>query len=55
MTLLNDTSRCANERCEKKLKYKRYLDCPPFDTYSHSDFNEVDCKDFIENELKNEK
>ena len=50
MTLPNDTSRCANERCEKKLKCKRYLDCLPFETYSYSDFNEADCKDFIENE-----
>ena len=50
MTLLNDTSRCANERCEKKLKCKRYLDCLPWETYSYSDFNEVDCEFFIENE-----
>ena len=55
MTLPNDTSRCSNERCKKKLKCKRYLDCLPWVTYSYSDFNEVDCKDFIENELKNEK
>lgn len=50
MTLPNDISRCANERCEKKLKCKRYLDCLPWETYSYSDFNEVDCKDFIDNE-----
>ena len=50
MTLLNDTSRCSNERCEKKLKCKRYLDRLPWETYSYSDFNEVDCVDFIENE-----
>ena len=54
MILPNDISRCANERCEKKLKCKRYLDCMPGETYSYSDFNEVDCKDFFENELKNE-
>lgn len=52
MTLLNDISRCSNERCEKKLKCKRYLDCLPLETYSYSDFNEVDCEFFIENELK---
>ena len=50
MTLPNDTSRCANERCENKLKCKRYLDCLPWVTYLYTDFNEVDCKDFIENE-----
>ena len=50
MTLPNDTSRCANERSEKKLKCKRFLDCLPWETYSYNDFNEVDCKDFIENE-----
>jgi hypothetical protein len=50
MTLPNDTSRCANERCKKKLKCKRYLDRLPWDTYSYSDFNEVDCEFFIENE-----
>jgi hypothetical protein len=55
MILLNDISRCSNERCEKKLKCKRYLNCLPWETYSYSDFNEVDCKDFIEIELKNEK
>lgn len=53
MTLPNDTSRCSNERCDRKLKCKRYLDCLPWETYSYSDFNEIDCKDFIENELKN--
>lgn len=26
------------------------MDCLPWETYSYSDFNEVDCKDFIENE-----
>ena len=50
MTLLNDISRCSNERCEKRLKCKRYLDCLPWETYSYADFNEVDCKDFIDNE-----
>lgn len=55
MTLLNDTSRCQNKRCKKKLRCKRYLDRFPWETYSYSDFNEVDCGDFIENELKNEK
>lgn len=50
MTLPNDTSRCANERCKKKLKCKRYLDCLPWKTYSYADFNEVDCGFFIENE-----
>lgn len=50
MTLPNDISRCSNERCKKKLKCKRYLDCLPWETYSYSDFNEVDCVDFIENE-----
>jgi len=54
MILLNDISRCSNERCKKKLKCKRYLDCLPFEVYSYSDFNEVDCGDFIENELKND-
>ena len=54
MTLPNDISRCSNERCEKKLKCKRYLDRLPWETYSYADFNEVDCKDFIENELKND-
>jgi len=55
MTLLNDISRCSNERCEKKLKCKRYLDCLPFEVYSYSEFDEKDCKYFIEIELKNEK
>ena len=55
MTLLNDTSRCSNERCKKKLKCKRYLDCLPWETYSYADFNEVDCEFFTENELKIEK
>ena len=50
MILLNDIPRCANERCEKKLKCKRYLYRLPGETYSYSDFNEVDCGDFIENE-----
>lgn len=50
MTLPNDISRCSNERCEKKLKCKRYLDCLPWETYSYADFNEVDCEFFIENE-----
>jgi len=50
MTLPNDISRCSNERCERKLKCKRYLDCLPWETYSYTDFNEVDCGDFIENE-----
>ena len=50
MTLPNDISRCANERCEKKLKCKRYLDCLPWDMYSYADFNEVNCEFFIENE-----
>jgi hypothetical protein len=52
MTLPNDISRCSNERCERKLKCKRYLDCLPWETYWYSDFNEVDCEFFIENELK---
>ena len=55
MTLPNDISRCSNERCEKKLKCKRYLYRLPGETYSYSDFNEVDCEFFIENELKNDK
>ena len=55
MTLPNDISRCSNERCEKKLKCKRYLDCLPFVGYWYTYFNEVDCKFFIENENKNEK
>jgi hypothetical protein len=50
--LPNDISRCSNERCEKKLKCKRYLDCLPWKTYSYSDFNEVDCGDFIERSVK---
>ncbi|HCB89077.1 MAG TPA: hypothetical protein DEP71_07330 [Porphyromonadaceae bacterium] len=50
MTLPNDISRCANERCEKKLRYKRYLDRLPWETYGYSDFNEADCEFFIENE-----
>ena len=54
MILLNDISRCSNERCEKKLKCKRYLDRLHWETYSYADFNEVDCGDFIENELKND-
>lgn len=37
--LPNDTSRCSNERCKKRLKCKRYLDCLPCETYSYSDFN----------------
>ena len=48
MTLPNDISRCSNERCKKKLKCRRYLDCLPFETYSYSEFNEVDCKFYIE-------
>ena len=40
---------------EHQLKCKRYLDCLPWETYSYSDFNEVDCEFFIENELKKEK
>lgn len=52
MILPNDISRCPNERCDRKLKCKRYLDCLPFETYSYADFNEADCKDFIENEIK---
>lgn len=48
--LPHDIARCANERCEKKLKCKRYLDCLPWDTYWYGDFNEVDCEYFIENE-----
>ena len=54
MTLPNDISRCANERCKKKLKCKRYLDCLPLETYSYADFNEKDCEFFIENKLKND-
>lgn len=50
MILLNDISRCSNERCEKKLKCKMYLDRLPWETYWYSDFNEVDCEFFIENE-----
>lgn len=50
MMLNKDIARCSNERCKKKLKCKRYLDCLPWETYSYSDFNEVDCKNFIENE-----
>lgn len=46
--LPNDTSRCSNERCKKRLKCKRYLDCLPCETYSYSDFNEVGCKFYIE-------
>ena len=55
MILPNDVSRCSNERCKKKLKCRRYLDCLPWawETYSYADFNEVDCEFFIENELKN--
>lgn len=49
MTLLNDTSRCSNERCERKMKCKRYLDCLPFETYQYADFNETNCNNFIEN------
>lgn len=52
MTLLNDTSRCSNERCDKKLKCKRYLDCLPWEAYSYSEFNEADCEYFIETEIK---
>jgi len=52
MILLNDISRCANERCEKKLKCKRYLDCLPWDMYSYADFNEVNCEFFIERSVK---
>lgn len=52
MTLPNDITRCSNERCERKLRCSRYLDCLPWETYSYSEFNEVDCKFFIENELK---
>jgi hypothetical protein len=55
MTLPNDISRCSNERCEKKLKCKRYLDCLPWVTYLYTEFNEKHCKFFIDNELKNEK
>ena len=55
MTLPNDISRCANERCERKLKCKRYLDRLPWETYSYSEFDENDCGDFIENELKKDK
>lgn len=53
MTLPNDISRCYNERCEKRLKCKRYLDCLPWETYRYADFNEVDCVFFIESEIKN--
>ena len=55
MILPNDISRCANERCEKKLKCKRYLDRLPFETYWYGDFNEVDCEFFIENEDGNKR
>ena len=48
MTLPDDISRCSNERCEKRMKCKRYLDCLPWETYSYSDFNEVDCNFYIE-------
>ena len=54
MTLPNDIARCDNERCKKKLKCKRYLDRLPWETYWYGNFNEVDCKDFFENELKND-
>lgn len=55
MILPNDVSRCSNERCKKKLKCKRYLDCLPFEVYSYSEFDEKDCEYFIENEIKNDK
>lgn len=55
MILPNDVSRCSNERCEKKLRCRRYLDCLPFETYSYTNFNEVDCEFFIESEIKNDK
>lgn len=45
--LPNDISRCANERCERKMRCKRYLDCLPFETYWYNDFNEKDCEFFI--------
>lgn len=45
--LSGDISRCSNERCKKKLKCRRYLDCLPWETYSYTDFNEVDCGFFI--------
>jgi hypothetical protein len=47
--------RCANERCERKLKCKRYLNCLPWETYSYSYFNEADCEYFIEKEIINDK
>jgi hypothetical protein len=50
MTLPNDISRCSNERCDRKLKCKRYLDRLHWETYSYADFNEADCGFFIENE-----
>ena len=50
MMLNKDIARCSNERCEKKLKCKRYLDCLPFETYWYNDFNEKNCIFFIEDE-----
>ncbi len=55
MTLPNDISRCSNERCERKMKCKRYLDRLPFETYLYADFNEKDCNFFIEEILREKK
>ena len=50
MMLNKDIARCDNERCERKMKCKRYLDCLPFETYWYNDFNEDNCNFFIKYE-----
>ena len=46
-----DISRCANEKCNRKMKCARYLDRLPFDNYWYNYFDENNCEEFIKKEL----
>lgn len=45
--LADDMARCSNEKCNKKLNCKRYLDKLPFENYWFDTFNENECKYYI--------